>query len=183
MKIAINGSLGSGKSTVAKKLAEELGWKYISTGDRFRAMAKERNVDLSVFSKMAEEDPRIDEAIDNWLRSFNGADENLIIDSRMAPFFIQDALRIRLTVSVQEGARRIFADKTRGAEESFQALEESEKAYLIRSQSESKRYGELYNVDVEDLSQYDVIIDTSEISADEVCDQIRHHLPQTGESR
>lgn len=38
MKIAIDGPAGSGKSTVAKRLARELGYQYIDTGAMYRAL-------------------------------------------------------------------------------------------------------------------------------------------------
>ncbi|MGB4076322.1 MAG: nucleoside monophosphate kinase, partial [Minisyncoccia bacterium] len=38
------GKPGSGKGTQAKMLAEHTGWKIISTGDLFRALAKEESV-------------------------------------------------------------------------------------------------------------------------------------------
>ena len=37
MIIAIDGPAGSGKSTVAKRLAEELGWYFLNTGSFYRA--------------------------------------------------------------------------------------------------------------------------------------------------
>lgn len=173
MKIAINGSLGSGKSTVAKMLAAELNWPYVATGARFREMARERNMDVASFSRYAEENPYVDEAIDNWLKSFNDVDESLVIDSRMAPFFIHDAFRVRLVVSDTEGARRIFQDEARGEEERFGSMEAAKEAYRVRSQSERFRYYGRYNVDVEDLSQYDLVLDTSTMSPDEVCRRIK----------
>ncbi|OAA28474.1 cytidylate kinase [Kosmotoga arenicorallina S304] len=39
MKIAIDGPAGSGKSTIAKLLAEKLGFEYIDTGAMYRALA------------------------------------------------------------------------------------------------------------------------------------------------
>lgn len=38
MKIAIDGPAGSGKSTVAKRLAQEIGYQYIDTGAMYRAL-------------------------------------------------------------------------------------------------------------------------------------------------
>ena len=38
--IAINGELGSGKSSVARRLAETYGMRLVSTGDVQRAMAE-----------------------------------------------------------------------------------------------------------------------------------------------
>lgn len=38
-QIAIDGPAGAGKSTVAKRIAEQLGWLYIDTGAMYRAVA------------------------------------------------------------------------------------------------------------------------------------------------
>lgn len=37
--IAIDGPAGAGKSTIAKKVAKELGYIYVDTGAMYRAMA------------------------------------------------------------------------------------------------------------------------------------------------
>ena len=39
MNIAIDGPAGAGKSTIAKRLAKELGFIYVDTGAMYRAMA------------------------------------------------------------------------------------------------------------------------------------------------
>ena len=51
MKITISGLPGSGTTTVAKLLAERLGYKLISAGDVFRKLAMERGMTLEEFSK------------------------------------------------------------------------------------------------------------------------------------
>jgi cytidylate kinase len=38
-QIAIDGPAGAGKSTIAKKVAAELGFIYVDTGAMYRAMA------------------------------------------------------------------------------------------------------------------------------------------------
>lgn len=61
MNIAIDGPAGSGKSTIAKKLAEKLGYIYVDTGAMYRAMALyflEQGIlpsDEAAVSKAAEE--------------------------------------------------------------------------------------------------------------------------------
>lgn len=50
MNIAIDGPAGAGKSTIARKLAENLGYVYVDTGAMYRAMALyflEKGVDAS----------------------------------------------------------------------------------------------------------------------------------------
>ena len=39
INIAIDGPAGAGKSTIAKRLAKELGYIYVDTGAMYRAMA------------------------------------------------------------------------------------------------------------------------------------------------
>ena len=57
MVIAIDGPAGSGKSTVAKIVAEKLRFRYIDTGSMYRAVAWKsllKNVDLSNKEMVAE---------------------------------------------------------------------------------------------------------------------------------
>ena len=64
LTIAISGPAGSGKTTYAKRLAKELGLRYVSAGRLFRKMAKERDLSLVEFGKIAEKDFDIDREID-----------------------------------------------------------------------------------------------------------------------
>jgi len=63
MIIAIDGPAGAGKSTVARRLAERLGFRYLDTGAMYRALtwlAVERGVDLEdtgALVALAEEHP------------------------------------------------------------------------------------------------------------------------------
>ncbi|MHA2251052.1 MAG: AAA family ATPase, partial [Candidatus Kariarchaeaceae archaeon] len=48
--VAIGGPHGSGKSSVARKLAENLNMNYVSAGSIFRELANERKISLEEFS-------------------------------------------------------------------------------------------------------------------------------------
>ena len=57
MIVAIDGPAGAGKSTVARRLAERLGFRYLDTGAMYRALtwlAMQRRIDLSDAAKLAE---------------------------------------------------------------------------------------------------------------------------------
>ena len=57
MIVAIDGPAGAGKSTVARRLAERLGFRYLDTGAMYRAvtwLAMQRGVDLGDEKKLAE---------------------------------------------------------------------------------------------------------------------------------
>ncbi|HTZ06050.1 MAG TPA: (d)CMP kinase [Gaiellaceae bacterium] len=56
MIVAIDGPAGSGKSTVAKALAERLGFRYLDTGAMYRAvtwLAMQKSIDLSAGDALA----------------------------------------------------------------------------------------------------------------------------------
>ena len=63
MIVAIDGPAGAGKSTVARRLAERLGFRYLDTGAMYRAvtwLAVERSVDLeegATLGALAEDNP------------------------------------------------------------------------------------------------------------------------------
>ena len=57
MIVAIDGPAGAGKSTVARALAERLGFRYLDTGAMYRALtwlAMQRGVDLSDAAKLTQ---------------------------------------------------------------------------------------------------------------------------------
>jgi cytidylate kinase len=63
MIVAIDGPAGAGKSTVARRLAERLGFRYLDTGAMYRAvtwLAVERSIDLEagrLLGRLAEDNP------------------------------------------------------------------------------------------------------------------------------
>ena len=57
MIVAIDGPAGAGKSTVASRLAERLGYRYLDTGAMYRALtwlAMQQGIDLSSGDKLGE---------------------------------------------------------------------------------------------------------------------------------
>ena len=67
MNIAIDGPAGAGKSTIAKRLAKELGFIYIDTGAMYRAMgyyfAVNKGIDLDDAKAVADACPTVEVTI------------------------------------------------------------------------------------------------------------------------
>ena len=168
--ITITGDLGSGKSTVSKLLQERLNYDYIYTGKIQRQIADRYNMTTLELNKYAETHPEIDEEIDSTFKSLNNS-SNLIVDSRMAWFFIHQSFKVYLQTDLMVAISRISADRRR-INESYSSKEEAAGQIAARKESENKRYMELYGADSSDLSQFNLVVDTSYISPEQVADKI-----------
>jgi len=168
--ISITGDLGSGKSTVSKLLCEQLNYDYVYTGKIQREIANRYNMTTLELNKYAETHPEIDEEIDTTFKSLNGSTD-LIVDSRLAWFFIPNSFKVYLKTDITVSADRISADNQRKNEE-YSSKEEAVNNIIARKESENKRYLELYGVDCSDLSNFDIIIDTSFVTPEIVADTI-----------
>ena len=170
MIITLSGKAGSGKSTVAKQLAKKLKLKHYSIGDIMRQIAKERNVSLNKLSKLAEKDKTIDLELDK--KQIELRDKNdFIIDGRLTAYFLPFAdLKVFLDCTDKTRTERILKEKRK--DEESKSITELIKKIKQREQSERKRYEKLYKIDYYDKKFYDLMIDTTNLSIEEVVDNI-----------
>ena len=165
-KISLAGDLGSGKSTVSKILIEKLGAEYYSTGAIVRSIAERRGMTVVELNVYMETHPEIDNEIDDGLIALGEVDKPLIIDSRMAWHFTKGTFKVYLSTDVETSAYRIMNANRQG--EHAANLEETIKETKARRESEKKRYMQQYGVDIKDLTNYDLIVDTTIATPDEV---------------
>ncbi len=169
MKISLAGDLGSGKSTVSKILMPRIDAEYYGTGVIAREIAAQHGLDIAGLNIYMETHPELDHEFDDRLVALSDDPRTLIIDSRMAWHFTRDTYRVYLTVDPMSAAVRIMrAD--RGEVESFASLEDAAERIRARKESEKKRYFELYGVNCKDLDNYDLVVDTTYASPEEVAD-------------
>lgn len=165
-KISLAGDLGSGKSTLARLLIEALGAEYYSTGNIVRGIAESMNMTVGELNTYMESHPEIDNMIDDGLVKLSDDERMLIIDSRMAWHFTRGTFRVYLSTDIETSAIRIMSANRRGEHNS--TLEGTVAATRARRVSEQKRYMEQYGVDITDLSNYDLVVDTTVATPDEV---------------
>ena len=171
--ITISGMLGSGKSTVARLLADHLGYAYYSTGNAQREIAQKRGLTTLELNRLADTDPTIDQEIDGVFQRFNTVpNQNLVIDSRMAFFFIPGSIKIKLNVDVEIAGRRIFEDTTRTGEKKYDTVAESIQALRDRRASEVARFQRIYHVDIDNNENFDYVLDTTHHTPTEIVDLI-----------
>ncbi|HEY4856380.1 MAG TPA: cytidylate kinase family protein, partial [Xanthobacteraceae bacterium] len=146
-RITIAGDIGSGKSTVAKKLAHWLGVESLSTGGIQRQIAQQRRLSVLELNKLAEEDPSIDREIDGYLMRL--PDGELVVESRMAWHFVPNTLKLYLYISDGAAARRIIGAQR--IDEDYGTIANAAQPIMARRRSEILRFKKYYNVDIDDL--------------------------------
>lgn len=177
MIITISGKPGSGKSTIADILVKELKMKRYSVGDFRREMAKKMGLTLSQLNELGEKKEFTDKDADNWQVEIGKKEDNFIIDGRLSYYFIPDSIKIFLDVSPKIGSKRIMEDtkenrKTEVVSDEGLAL----KAWHQRIESDIKRYKKYYNLNPYDKKQYDLFLDTSNLTVNEVIEKIKEFL-------
>lgn len=167
--ITISGLPGCGKSTTAKLLAEKLNYKYIDTGNVFRQLAEKHKMTLHEFEQYSNNHHEIDKELDadiiNLVKNSHGG---VVLQGRLAGWMCLlnnlSAYKIWLYLDITKRAQRI-------AERENISFDEAKKDIDFREQSILKRYKEVYNINYNDTSIYDLILET-ESSPQEIIDEI-----------
>ena len=192
MLITIWWKAGSGKWTVSKLLAKELGYEIISIGDMKRKLAAEMWINIIEFNKMwddPEKSAEFDLKYEEYQKSLKLTD-SIILDSRLGFYAQPKAFKILLDVDEEVAWERIFnarreTDKNTTKKHAVDEVKE-------RNSSDEDRYKKLYNVDLWNPNNYNLVIDTSERSPEEVLQIIldefkaykwKHQIAETDEEK
>ena len=165
--ITLSGELGSGKSTVANYLISKMPFKIVSAGLLFRQLAAKHGMSAKEFNEFIENDPKYDHYVDDTMAELGRTDEKIIFDSRMAWHFVPSSFKIYLYVDVDTATERIFNDVGR-VSESYSDKATARQEIIDRRKSELLKYQNFYHCNLDDYSNYDLIVDTSHASRDEV---------------
>jgi cytidylate kinase len=161
MIVTIGGPIGSGKTTVAKAIADKFGFTHISAGIVFREMANERGISLEEFSRLAEENHEFDRELDKRQKLLAKKAENAVIDGRLSGLIMDADLKVWLKAPLEVRAKRVCEREDKDYEEGLEDVRN-------RGDSELKRYKEIYEIDLRDLKPYDIVINTELFNAEEV---------------
>lgn len=153
--VAIGGLHGTGKTTYAKALAQQFNLRHLSAGMIFRQLAEEEGLTLQEFASKAEEDPSIDQRVDDIVKK-EAELGSIIIDGQLAAWMTGDKADIKIYLTAPDEIRF-----KRIAHRDGLTFRDAEYVTKERETRERRRFKELYKIDVRDLSVYHVIVDTS----------------------
>jgi cytidylate kinase len=163
---------GSGKSTVARRLAEKYKMEYLSGGDALKALAVEEGYKFlgpgwwesgegMRFLAEREKNHRFDEAVDRKLLQM-ARKGDVILDSWTMPWLFESAFKVWLEASPEKRAERIAKRDRLTFEEALNVLRRKEK-------QTKAIYKELYGFNLgEDFAPFNFILDTNSLDGDEV---------------
>lgn len=187
--ITISGTPGSGKSTIAQALAKEFNAQRIYVGGIRRQIAKDKGMTLSELNEYAlthpETDVDVDKAAAQQARQL-AKKSMVIVEGRPQFHFIKESIKLYIKVDLQEGAKRIWKSLQESTNEekrneakvnNYQELKQKVKE---RADNDRQRYIKYYNLDYTDESQYDFVLDTTNINAlkatEKVANFIKKHV-------
>lgn len=163
MNISFAGLHGTGKSTIAKRVAEQLGYTFYSTGMAFRELAKEKGMTLEEFSKYAENHYEIDRELDEKIIKLAETGQNYIYEGQLPTYMLGDRKDFAVLFKCDDKTRiqRMMLRDGRTYELQLQETR-------IREESERQRFIQIYGIDVLDpktqLNTFNLIVDTTSLS-------------------
>ncbi len=169
-KISLAGDLGSGKTTVGEILSQKYNLKKISIGQILREMAQAQGMTVAEFNTYMETHPEYDNLVDDKLKSYETESGNFLFDSRMAWHFVPSGYSVYMKVDVETAALRIMnADREN---EKYPNVQVAVQKLIERRKSELIRYNSLYGVDIANMKNYDLVVDTSGKTPEDVANVI-----------
>ena len=179
MLIIISGFAGSGKSSLAESIGEELGLKAVHASSILRQMSTQglealkdaspkrikdwwESKEAKEFMRKRQEDGSLDKALDKKLLEI-AKKGNVVLDSWTMPYLYKGkAFRVWLSASPENRAKRVAS---RDSQDYKQVL-----AKIMARDRETKHlYERLYNFKMgESLKVFDLVLDTNSLSQEQV---------------
>lgn len=171
LRIAISGKSGCGNTTVSTMLARRLGVNLINY--TFRNLAQDTGLTLAEIIERAKTDDSYDRQVDGRQVEL-AREDSCVLGSRLAVWMLEEAdLKVFLLADEDVRAARIL-NREGGS------LEEIKAFTAMRDREDSQRYQRLYNIDNNDYSFCQLVIDTACHNPEEIVELILQELLRRG---
>lgn len=137
-------------------------------GQIYRERAIAKWLTIAEYDKLVEANPQEDIEMENHLKQIvENCPKDIIVSRRMWFHLLPDIVSIRLNVSPEQWAQRIFLADRGKQEKKYTTVEEALQANEERMSKLKQRLLNVYGVDFTDTSHYTKIIDTTDKSFDQ----------------
>lgn len=171
LRVAISGKSGCGNTTVSGLLAQTLGVKLINY--TFRQLAEEKGMTLAQVIEEAKKDDSYDKYVDKHQVEL-AMQESCVLGSRLAIWMLKEAdLKVYLFASDETRAARVF--NREGGD-----LQQIKDFTAMRDREDTGRYKAFYNIDNNDYSFVDLLIDVNTKTPEEIVKIIIDKLIEKG---
>lgn len=161
LKIAISSHSGCGNTTATNNVGATLELDVVNY--TFRDLAADLDLPFESIQQKASKSPIYDFLTDlNLMRA--SLRPRVVVGSRLAGWLVDADLRVWLHAPLEARAKRIFQrepDKHAGYESVLYRT-------LQRDEQNRKRYLEIYGIDINDRSDFDITINTEKLTAEQV---------------
>lgn len=165
MKITISGTPGSGKSTLAQALVDHFTLERYYVGSIMRELGAKKGMDIVTYMVYIKDHPDEERAVDDRIKEIGKTQDDIIVEGRVAFLFIPDSIKLFVKVDMEEGVQRIFKELQekgdRQNEKVYANYDEALEQTKRRHTADLARLRGLYGVNIEDESNYDIVIDTT----------------------
>lgn len=175
MIITISGRQGAGKTTIAKKLAKELNYDFISVGDLQGELALEKGITITELMTLEKTETNIHKEIDEKTKKLGETKDNFVVEGWLAYHFIPHSFKIFLIVDEKVGCERIFNDY-RPDEPKKETLEKTLENQRHRLKETQEGFQKAHGIDFLDQSQYDYILDTTNLTPEQITQKILEQI-------
>jgi CMP/dCMP kinase len=177
--LTIGGLPGTGTTTACRSLEKQTGLPYVYAGQIFRDMAKAKAMTLEQFGRYCEEHAEVDRSIDDrQVELLKGPP--ILLEGRMSGFLAHrehlPAYKVWFTCDPWVRADRIV--RREGGE-----IEDRMEQSRRREESERTRYIAYYGYDPTDLSVYDLVLDSTHKTPEEVVEEVLRGYRSAGATK
>lgn len=171
--ITIGWRNGAWKWTLTKTLSKILWYEIISIWNIKRKLASEIWLTILEFDTLWRENPEkakeFDLKYEDYQKSLNPNDA-IVLDSRLSFMCQPKAFNVFLNVEDNEWAKRVFEHQRDDDESS--SFEAVLLANQKRHQWQYEAYMKLYKIDLFDTNNYDLVIDTTTLTPEQVVNKV-----------
>lgn len=169
-KITISGKICTGKSLLFRTLVEKLCWPTFASGAYFRQYAKEHHL---ILNDAAEQNKKLTMEVDMMVKKKLSEKGNLLLDAWLGGILADDLPGVLKVLLVCDDRERF----SRFAKRENVPLDEAKKEVLQRDRSWFEKVSVIHErTDFFDPKNYDLVIDTTKLTPEQITDRVMQML-------